>query len=205
MPSSANLAKIFRDGIHQHLDIIRQLETQQHAFENAAILVGDALQAGHKVLWCGNGGSAADAQHLATELVGNFRQPRRPLASIALGTNLPLATAVANDFSFGEVFEREVEALCRPGDVVIGISTSGNSRNVCAALQKAQAMRAATIALAGATGGRLAQFADICLRVPSTDTARIQEAHILLGHLLCEWIERSLLAREETVAAEVCQ
>jgi phosphoheptose isomerase len=106
MPS-ANLAEIFRDGIRQHLDIIRELEAEQDSFENAATLIAGALAAGNKVLWCGNGGSAGDAQHLAAELVGNFRQPRRPLASIALGTNLPQLTAIANDFSFGEVFERE--------------------------------------------------------------------------------------------------
>jgi D-sedoheptulose 7-phosphate isomerase len=189
MPSSLNLADVFTDGVREHLAIIRQLDAQQDAFEQAAILITDSLSRGNKVIWCGNGGSAGDAQHLAAELVGHFRRPRSPLASVALTTNTSLLTAIANDFSFNEVFERQIDAMCQPGDVVVGISTSGNSRNVCAALRRARELEASTIALTGKTGGRLAGFADICIRVPSTNPARIQEVHILCGHMLCEWIE----------------
>ena len=189
MPSSLNLAGVFTDAIAEHLTIIRQFQAQQDAFERAAILITDSLLSGNKVLWCGNGGSAADAQHLAAELVGRFRRERGALPSIALTTDNSVLTAIANDYGYDVVFERQVDALCRPGDVVIGISTSGNSKNVCAALEKARDLRAWTIAMTGQSGGRLAALADVCLQVPSADVARIQECHILCGHILCEWIE----------------
>ncbi len=189
MHSSLNLAGVFSDAIAEHLTIIRQFASQQDAFERAAILITDALLNGNKVLWCGNGGSAADAQHLAAELVGRFRRDRCPLPSIALTTDTSVLTAIANDYGYDQIFERQIEALCRPGDVVIGISTSGNSPNVCAALRKARELKASTVAMTGWTGGHLAALADICLRAPATDPARIQECHILCGHILCEWIE----------------
>lgn len=189
MPSSLNLSGLFSEALQQHVTIVRQLESQQEAFERAAILITDCLLRGNKVLWCGNGGSAADSQHLAAELVGHFRHRRSGLASIALTTDSSILTSIANDSGFDGVFERQVEALCQPGDVVVGISTSGNSRNVCAALAKAHRMQASTVALTGKSGGKLASVADVCLRVPSGDTARVQEAHILCGHVLCEWVE----------------
>lgn len=189
MPSSLNLAGVFTDALNEHISIIRQLEAQQDSFERAAILITDSLLRGNKVLWCGNGGSAADSQHLAAELVGRFHRPRGALASIALTANTSVLTAVANDFGYDEVFERQVEALCQPGDVVVGISTSGNSRNVCAALEKARRFKASTVALTGKNGGRMTALADVCIRVLSANTARIQEAHILCGHILCEWVE----------------
>jgi len=189
MPSSLNLAGVFTDALAEHVTIIRQLETQQDAFERAAILITDSLLRGNKVLWCGNGGSAADSQHLAAELVGHFRRPRRALPSLALTADSSVLTALGNDFGFEDTFKRQVEALCAPGDVLVGISTSGNSRNVCNALEKARELHATTIVLTGKTGGRAAALADVCLRVPSTDPARIQEGHILCGHILCEWVE----------------
>lgn len=204
MPSSLNLADVFHDGVREHLAIIRQLEAQQDSFEQAAILITDSLVRGNKVIWCGNGGSAGDAQHLAAELVGHFRRPRAPLASISLTTNTSLITAIANDFSFNEVFERQVDAVCQPGDVVIGISTSGNSRNVCAALRRARELEASTIAMTGKTGGRLASFADVCIRIPSANPARIQEAHILCGHMLCEWIEVATCVNHAVAVQEAC-
>jgi D-sedoheptulose 7-phosphate isomerase len=196
MPSSLNLAGVFSDAISEHITIIRRLEAQQDVFERAAILITDALVGGNKVLWCGNGGSAADSQHLAAELVGRFRRRRSGLPSIALTTDTSILTAVANDFGYDEVFSRQVDALCQAGDVVVGISTSGNSKNVCAALQKAHQLKAFTVGLTGRNGGRMASLADVCIRVPSTDPARIQEAHILYGHILCEWIELATCVRE---------
>ncbi len=189
MPSSLNLAGVFTDALTQHITIIRRLQAQEDAFERAAVIITDCLLRGNKVLWCGNGGSAADSQHLAAELVGRFRRHRTGLPSIALTTDTSVLTAIANDFGYDEVFKRQVGALCQPGDVVVGISTSGNSKNVCAALQKAHEMDASTVAMTGQNGGRMAALADVCVRVPSTDPARIQEAHILYGHILCEWIE----------------
>jgi len=203
MPSSLNLAGVFTDALEQHVSIVHQLAAQQDAFEQAAILISDSILQGHKVLWCGNGGSAADAQHLAAELVGRFRYTRAGLPSIALTTDSSILTAIANDYGFDEVFERQVEALCQPGDVVVGISTSGNSRNVCAAFAKARSLQAATIALTGKAGGRMAALADVCIRVPSADTARIQEAHILCGHMLCEWIELAGCIHQAVVFEEV--
>jgi D-sedoheptulose 7-phosphate isomerase len=201
MPSSLNLAGVFTDAIAEHLTIIRQFEGQQDAFERAAILITDSLLNGNKVLWCGNGGSASQAQHLAAELVGRFRRERCALPSIALTADSSILTAIANDYGYDWIFERQIDALCRPGDVVIGISTSGNSANVCAALRRARELKAGTVAMTGRTGGRLAAVADICLRVPSTDTARIQEAHILCGHIVCDWVELATCI-SHAVAAE---
>jgi D-sedoheptulose 7-phosphate isomerase len=202
MSSSLNLAGVFTDALEQHLTIIRQLTAQQDSFERAAILITDALMRGNKILWCGNGGSAADSQHLAAELVGRFHRSRAALASIALTTNTSVLTAVANDFGYDEVFERQVEALCQAGDVVVGISTSGNSRNVWAALKKARHLRASTIAMTGGNGVRMQSLADACIRVPSTDPARIQEAHILCGHILCEWVEIASCIHQAVTAEE---
>jgi len=161
----------------------------------------ECVRQGHKVLWCGNGGSAADAQHLAAELVGRFRCDRRALPSLALTADGAVLTAIANDGAFAEVFERQLDALCAPGDVVVGISTSGTSHNVCAALQRARDLGAFTVAMTGEAGGRLAELADVCLRAASCDTARIQEAHILLGHMLCEWVELAVCANPSAAVA----
>ena len=192
MPSSLNLACVFNDALSEHITIIQRLQTHKDEFERAATLISEALSRGNKVLCCGNGGSAADSQHLAAELVGRFRRHRPGLASIALTTDTSVLTAVANDFGYDQVFLRQVDALCQPGDVVVGISTSGNSRNVCEALQKTRQIGGKTVAMTGKSGGRLASLADVCIRVPSTDPARIQEAHILYGHILCEWVELAI-------------
>ena len=147
------------------------------------------LAAGGTIFWMGNGGSAADAQHLAAELVGRLRRSRRALASLALTTNASLLTAVANDTSFQEVFARQVEALARPGDLLIGLSTSGNSENVLRAIQAGNERKALTVGWTGMDGGRLRQVAQVCLCIPSRDTQRIQEAHITVGHIVCGIVE----------------
>ena len=149
-----------------------------------------ALKAGGKILFFGNGGSAADAQHLAAELVVRYRINRRALAAIALTTDTSTLTACSNDFSYDEIFSRQVEALARPGDVVIGISTSGESPNVLAGLRAARAAGAIAVGLAGRDGGSMGDATDILLVVPSHNTARIQEMHILIGHALCDLIEQ---------------
>ena len=152
-----------------------------------------SLKAGGKILFCGNGGSAADAQHLSTELVVRYRQNRPALASIALTTDTSLLTAAANDFSFDEVFSRQVEGLARPGDIFIGISTSGNSPNVLKALEAARKVGAIPAGFSGRDGGKMVGLADPLLIVPCDVTARIQEMHILIGHILCDHIERSFV------------
>jgi len=162
-----------------------------------------AILAGKKVLWCGNGGSAADSQHLAAELMGRFRRERCAFPSIALTTDTSILTAVGNDYGYERVFQRQVEALCTNGDVLVGISTSGSSKNVCAALQTARQIGAFTVAFTGQGGGEIAAIADVALRIPSKDTARIQEGYMLCGHMLCDWVERSVCERQMEVAKSV--
>ncbi len=152
----------------------------------------EALEQGGKVLFCGNGGSAADAQHLAAELSGRFQYDRKPLYAEALHVNTSFLTAVANDYSFDDVYSRMVEAAGRSGDVLIALSTSGNSVNVLKAVEQANKQKMITIGLTGAQGGRLAGLCEICIKVPSENTARIQEAHILIGHAICEKIEETI-------------
>jgi D-sedoheptulose 7-phosphate isomerase len=180
---------IFSRAIDEHLGVIEALRSQQALIEKVAIRMSGAVVAGNKVFWCGNGGSAADSQHLAAELVGRFRRERRGLPSIALTTNTSILTAIGNDYSYDLVFRRQVEALCGAGDVLVGISTSGNSRNVVSALEAARALGAYTVAFTGAGGGEAAKVAEDAIRIPSNETARIQEGHILCGHMICDWIE----------------
>jgi D-sedoheptulose 7-phosphate isomerase len=148
-----------------------------------------------KVLWCGNGGSAADAQHLAAELSGRFYYDRPPLFSEALHVNTSYTTAVANDYSYDVIYSRLVKAMCRPGDVLIGLSTSGNSKNVLEALRTANEMGVITAAFTGETGGGMKDHCKYLINIPSKDTPRIQECHMLLGHTICEMVEMNLFPR----------
>ena len=159
---------------------------------DCAVLLKAALQRGNKILVMGNGGSAADAQHFAAELVGRFLLERRALPAIALTTDSSILTAVGNDYGFDEVFRRQVEALAVAGDVVIGISTSGNSENVYRALQAANQAGCQTVALLGRDGGRIAASVDLALTVPAQQTPYIQEAHVTIIHLLCDLVEQEL-------------
>lgn len=154
--------------------------------------ISGRLRNGHKVLFFGNGGSAADAQHLAAELVGRFRQNRSALPAISLSTDTSILTAVGNDYGYENVFSRQIEALGQAGDTAIAISTSGNSPNVIAALDVAQARGMLTVGFTGETGGKMKDRVEILFPVPSRETSRIQETHILLGHILCELIEHEL-------------
>jgi len=165
-----------------HVEIIAQI----------AKAIINAYRHGNKVLWFGNGGSAADAQHLACELVSRFYLERKALASIALTTNTSELTAIANDYDFDRVFARQVEALVNPGDVVIGISTSGNSPNVIEGINEAKRLGAITVGFTGATGGKLKGCVDNLLTIPSEETPHIQEAHIMVGHIICYIVENEL-------------
>jgi len=149
-----------------------------------------------KVLLCGNGGSAADAQHLAAEFTGRFYFDRQPLFAEALHVNSSYITAVANDYSYDEIYARLIKAKGRQGDLLIGITTSGNSENIIRAFRQAKIQGMVTVALTGATGGRLKEDADYLINIPSTDTPRIQESHIVVGHILCEIVERKLFLAE---------
>ena len=157
----------------------------------ANILV-EAFKSGHSLYLIGNGGSAADAQHISGELVGRFKKDRKPLPALALTTDTSVLTAIANDFGFDRCFERQVEAFVKNGDVVCCLSTSGNSASITNAAILAKKMGAKTIAFTGKGGGSLKGHVDICLEIPSTDTARIQECHITIGHILCSIIEKEL-------------
>lgn len=152
----------------------------------------DALRSGHSLYLMGNGGSAADAQHISGELVGRFKKDRKPLPALALTTNTSVLTAIANDYGYDLCFERQVDAFVKNGDVVFGLSTSGNSANIINAVILAGKKGAKTIAFTGKDGGRLRDNVDVCLMVPSSDTARIQECHITIGHILCSIIEKRL-------------
>jgi len=161
-------------------------------FADLVFACAAAVRGGGKILFCGNGGSAADAQHLATELVVRFKADRAAIAALALTTDTSLLTAAGNDLGFDDIFARQIEALAKPDDVVIGISTSGNSENVVRALKAAAGLGATTVAFTGAGGGKLAAICDVLIAVPSDVTARIQEMHILIGHVLCEGLETAL-------------
>ena len=181
--------KIIAQRFQEHLDLVNQVQGDKQLMEQlaaAAELIKSALAGGHKLLFCGNGGSAADAQHWAAEFVGRFQKERRGLPAIALTVDTSILTAVANDYGYERVFSRQVEALGQPGDVLIGVSTSGNSGNVVAAVELAKTMGLKTVGLTGFGGGKLAALADVCLVIPCKVTARVQEVHSLMGHILCE-------------------
>lgn len=169
----------------------RLLEHTEICAEVAKRLI-QAFRSGNKVLLFGNGGSAADAQHIAAELVGRFYLDRSPLPAQALTVNASALTAIGNDYTFDQIFARQIEAFGQAGDVAIGISTSGDSRNVIEALRAAKSKEMITIGMTGDTGGQLKALVDYCICVPSTDTARIQEAHILVGHILSELVEQAI-------------
>jgi len=158
----------------------------------ASLEIVKALRGGGKVMFCGNGGSAADAQHLAAEFTGRYLKERRALPALALHANTSALTAIGNDYGFDLVFARQIEALGKEGDVVVGISTSGNSPNVLRALETAKEKSIYTVALTGASGGKMKDVADCAIRIPSEETPRIQECHILTGHIICEIAEDML-------------
>ena len=155
-------------------------------------LIADAMRNGRRLWFCGNGGSAADAQHLAAEFSGRFYTDRRALPAEALHCNTSYLTAVANDYSYDVVYARLVEGICNPGDVLVGLSTSGNSRNILKAFEAARQGAVHTVGFTGATGGEMKDLSDILFNVPSTDTPRIQESHIMIGHIICELTEAAI-------------
>ncbi len=183
------MSTLFEDHLRSHAAAIAGLGASQHAIAAAGQTIAACLQRGGKVLLCGNGGSAADAQHLAAELSGRYVKERRALAGIALTTDTSALTAIGNDYGFDQIFSRQVEALGRPGDLLIGISTSGNSPNVIRAVASAKELGLRTLGLLGRDGGQLAGLMDEALVVPSTVTARIQEVHQMVYHFWCEALD----------------
>ncbi len=196
MDRSMDLAELVRSRIEACIEVKRRLLSHNVLLAQVAARLIEGYQTGKKVLLFGNGGSAADAQHIAAELVGKYYMDRKPLPAAALSVNTSSLTAIANDYAFDQVFARQVEALGNAGDLAIGISTSGNSPNVVEGVRTARHQGMVTVGLTGADGGRLKGHVDYCICVPSKDTPRIQEAHILIGHIWCEAIEQSLFGNQ---------
>jgi D-sedoheptulose 7-phosphate isomerase len=186
-----NIAKIIQESIQVKHNLL-QSHHQLKAIEDIVDVMVNCFTKKGKVLFCGNGGSAADAQHIAAEFSGRFYKDRAPLFAEALHVNTSYLTAVANDYSFEEIYSRMVEAMGREGDVLVGISTSGNSANVVNALKKAKELGMFTIGWMGEKDGKMNAYCDIAIQVPSSVTPRIQESHILIGHIICELVEAKL-------------
>jgi D-sedoheptulose 7-phosphate isomerase len=181
-----NNLELLRNALNDHQNVMKQLESLLPQIDKVGQVMRECLQRGNKILLMGNGGSAADSQHIAAEIVGRYKRERRGLPAIALTTDTSILTAVGNDYGFEYVFSRQVEALCDAQDVVVGISTSGNSANVVKAIEVAKQIGAITVLFSGGTGGKLADMCDYTLVMPSKETARIQEAHLFIAHSVCE-------------------
>jgi D-sedoheptulose 7-phosphate isomerase len=191
---ATDIKKLISDSIATK-QLILEDQLLLSSIHQAAQACIDAFKSDKKVLFCGNGGSAADAQHISAELSGRFYTDRPPLYSEALHVNSSYMTAVANDYSYDVVYSRMVEACGRKGDVLVGITTSGNSKNILAAMEMARKQGMITIGMTGQSGGKMKECCDIMLRVPSTDTPRIQESHILIGHIICQLIEETIFPK----------
>lgn len=187
-----NTQTLFQATIVEHRAVLDEVASLEAAVDAAAAALVATLRAGGKVMFCGNGGSASDSQHLASELTGRFVKDRPPLAGLALSTDSSALTCIGNDYGFDEVFARQVAGLGRSGDALIAISTSGNSRNVAKAVDAANALGIVTIGLLGRDGGTLVRQCNLSMVIPSNSTARVQEMHILIGHHLCARIEADL-------------
>jgi D-sedoheptulose 7-phosphate isomerase len=178
---------------NEHMEVAKDLPTLADSVSVAVDMIYSAMEAGGQLLVAGNGGSAADAQHMTAELTGRFLRERRPFRALALHTNTSSLTAVGNDFGYEQVFARELTAHARPGDVLMAISTSGNSANILRAIEAARLSKVAVIGLTGATGGRMRAACDLCLCVPTKSTPRMQEMHITIIHTICELLEERLI------------
>ena len=188
-----NTIDIINNHISDHINTIKDIhKNNESKIEKISKILSSCLSNNGTIYWCGNGGSAADSQHLAAELVGRFKEDRPALRSVSLTTDSSVLTCIANDYSYDNIFSRQIEALGRKGDVLVAISTSGNSANIISALQTARKLKVDTISLLGKDGGEAADFSDTSLVIDSPSTARIQESHILIGHILCDLIEREL-------------
>jgi D-sedoheptulose 7-phosphate isomerase len=182
----------FASNLQEHQLLFQNLGALESAVNQASELIAKAFAGGNKLMLCGNGGSAADSQHIAAEMTGRFIKDRKPLPAIALTTDTSALTCIANDYSFEDVFAGQISAFGRSGDVLIAISTSGNSGNVITAMQVAKELGVKIIALSGRDGGQMRSLADLSIIIPSHTTARIQEVHIFIGHLICGLFETNL-------------
>ena len=191
MSSSIDLVK---NSIKEHFSLEKKMLNLESEIMGACKICAKAIVSGNKIILMGNGGSAADAQHIAAEFVGRFVKERIALPSIALTTDISIITAIGNDYGFDNVFSRQLDALCNKGDVVIGISTSGNSKNVIEGIKSAKKKGGIVISFSGRSGGLMKEMSDYSIIVPSEITARIQEMHILIGHILCEYVDEDFIS-----------
>lgn len=190
------MESIIRERISESIETKNKILNDSALLNNvlqSALIILEAIKNGNKIIFCGNGGSAADAQHLAAELMGKFYFDRQPLAAISLTVNTSILTAIGNDFGYEEIFVRQLQGIGEKGDILVGISTSGNSKNIIEVFEYAKNNMIKTIAFTGQTGGRLKDYTDVLINVPSEDTPRIQEAHITLGHIICEIVEKEII------------
>ena len=188
--SNSTIEQMIRVELYSHKNTIEAtIDSLIPIIEEASLLMVDTLKNGNKILLCGNGGSASDAQHIAAELVGRYKKERKGLAGIALNTDTSAMTAISNDYGYESVFSRQVEALANQGDLLIGISTSGNSKNILLALKEAKELGCSTLGFSGRDGGDMSNLCNLNIVVPSNDTPRIQEIHILIGHILCQAVD----------------
>lgn len=202
-PTAPSIVEVLSQNLKRSIEThARFLDLRLPALTQAANALISAYLAGHKAIFFGNGGSAADAQHLAAEFLGRYLRERAPLPALALNTNTSAVTAIGNDYGFEQTFARQLRALSSPGDVAVGISTSGNSKNVVEAMICARELGLFTIALTGASGGKLRDLVDVLIDVPSEDTPRIQECHILAGHALCDAVEGQLVHQAELILSD---
>lgn len=192
------MQKYVSEQIEQLSNQLLQLKSQSETVVKIANICIDAIRNGHKVIWCGNGGSAAQSQHLAAELVGRYKINRPAMNSISLTVDTSNLTAIGNDYGYDVVFSRQLQGVGQPGDVLIGLSTSGNSKNVVLAFEMAKEKEIKTVALVGAKGGVMRDMADIALCVPADTSAHIQEMHITIGHLICDLIEKEFYGEKQT-------
>ena len=184
--------EIIEQRFEEHLRLVQRVRNSKKLMKDIALataMMKVALVSGHKIMFCGNGGSAADSQHWAAEIVGRFQKERKGMPAIALTVDTSILTAIANAYGYDRIFARQVEALGEAGDVLVGVSTSGNSANVLAAIEEAKAKGIKTIGMTAAGGGKMAEACDVCLVIPDKVTARAQEVHGLIGHILCEIVE----------------
>ena len=182
--------ELIKLSISEHINVLNSLnEDDIKSLERIACLISKKLTNGNKIIWCGNGGSASDCQHLSSEFVGIYKKNRKALSSISLTTDTSALTCISNDFSYENIFSRQLEALGNKGDVLVAISTSGNSKNILSVLKTAKEMDIVSVGLLGKNGGKAKHLCDLSFFVPSCTTARIQEVHILIGHIICEIIE----------------
>jgi D-sedoheptulose 7-phosphate isomerase len=189
---------IITKSINDHKKVVEELSSQLTTIKKIAQIFISTLENKGKIIFMGNGGSAADAQHLAAELVGRFKKERKSLAALSLSVNTSILTAIGNDYGFDDVFVKQIEALAKKEDLVVGISTSGKSKNVIKAIEKAKQLGITTVGFLGKDGGTLKDLVDIALIVPCFDTPRIQEIHILVGHIICEIVENYFFSNEES-------